>query len=321
MENRFDTSLMVKVSQMYYINGMKQEEIAKELQISRSLISLILTEAKEAGIIEINIRNPLQNNNDISVEIENTFGIEKCYVVPTAVQDTIRLRKLVAQRAIDVFNQKVADQNNIGIAWGRTCFEFVTNYNTEKTFEGISVVPLLGGSSQTAAYYQLNEMARIFSGKINGDPYFIHAPAINFSKEEKELFLKSISMQAIQEKWKNMNVIVTGIGTLPHTHQFDRETYLGEEEISKQLEKSNAVGDICALYFDENGVFIKNDYFERILGISIDEIKKSKNVICIASSLEKVTAVMGALRTGLISILVIDEQTAKAVLQKNKGLK
>ena len=48
MSTKFDVSLMVKVAQMYYNDGMKQEEIAGSLSISRSLISMILTEAKEA---------------------------------------------------------------------------------------------------------------------------------------------------------------------------------------------------------------------------------------------------------------------------------
>ena len=58
---------------MYYIDGLKQEEIAKQVQISRSLISMILTEAKEVGIVEVNIRNPLLNNDFISSRLQESL--------------------------------------------------------------------------------------------------------------------------------------------------------------------------------------------------------------------------------------------------------
>ena len=55
-DSRFDIALMVKVAQMYYLDGLKQEDIAKALSISRSLTSMILTEAKEVGIVEIQVK-------------------------------------------------------------------------------------------------------------------------------------------------------------------------------------------------------------------------------------------------------------------------
>lgn len=319
MDTKFDVSLMVKVSQMYYENGMKQEEIAKELQISRSLISMILTEAKDVGIIEINIRNPLQNNDVLSKEYEKTFKLRKCVIVQTAVQDSNNLRKLISQRAVDVFNQEIDDQYNVGVAWGRTCHEFVSTYKAEKSLRDINIIPLIGGSSQNAYYFQLNEMVRQFAEKINGEPNFIHAPAINSSVQEKELFIKSSSMQPILEKWSNIDIVISGIGTLPDFNNSDRETYMGESEIYKQLDKNEAVGDICARYFNINGEFILDNSYDRILGIPVEDLKNSKTIICVASGAEKVNSILGALRTNIIDIFVTDEQTAKTVLKASSN--
>src|SRR5690554_5431542 len=100
MITKYDMELMVKVAQMYYVENMKQEKIAKQLQISRSLISMILAEAREVGIVEINVRNPLSNNSELAKEIKSLFELKDCIIVPTAVQDVRTLRKLVAQRAV-----------------------------------------------------------------------------------------------------------------------------------------------------------------------------------------------------------------------------
>lgn len=87
MNSRFDISLMINVAQMYYLDGLKQDEIAKQLQISRSLISMILTEAKDLGIVEIKVKNPLVNHEYYSYEIEKHFNLDKCFIVPTSVKE------------------------------------------------------------------------------------------------------------------------------------------------------------------------------------------------------------------------------------------
>ena len=39
---KYDVELMVNVAKMYYIEGLKQDEIAHQVKVSRSSISLIL---------------------------------------------------------------------------------------------------------------------------------------------------------------------------------------------------------------------------------------------------------------------------------------
>jgi deoxyribonucleoside regulator len=315
MNTKFDVSLMVKVAQMYYIDGLKQDEIASRLRISRSMTSMILTEAKEVGIVDINIRNPMLNNEDLSNEIKNVFNLADCFVIPTAIQDVNTLRKFVAQRAIDVFNLKVESQSVVGITWGRTCYEFLSSYIPNRDFRDMNVVPLIGGSNQTADYFQLNEMVRIFAEKLNGVPYFIHGPALASSEAEKEFYLNSSSMQTILEKWKSIDIIISGIGTLPNLNVDERPIYIGEHEIYKRFEENKAIGDICARYFNIHGEFIKDIFYERLIGISVEAMKKAKTVIAIAAGTEKSISIVGALYTDTIDILITDEQTAKALLK------
>lgn len=315
MNTKFDISLMVKVAQMYYNDGMKQEEIAGHLSISRSLISLILTEAKEVGIVEINVRNPLMNNDDLSQRFKKLFQLNECVIIPTAVQDAGTLRRLIAQRAVEIFNSNAVISSSIGIAWGRTCYQFVESYKAEKELKDISVISLIGGSNQIAEYFQVNEMARKLAEKMNGLAYFMHAPALTASIEEKELYMQSSSVQTIIEKWNNLDIVICGIGTLPDVNESEREKYIGEFEIYKQLQINQAVGDICARYFTINGEFIKDDYYDRVIGIPTESLKNARKVICIASGVEKSQAILGALRTKVIDTFICDEQTAKVVLR------
>ena len=223
----------------------------------------------------------------------------------------------MAQRAVEVINKEVKNSDTIGIAWGRTCYQLVTSFKPDKDLKDVSIVSLIGGSNQIAGYYQVNEMVRQFAEKINGIPFFIHAPALTSSISEKELYMKSSSMQILTEKWKKLDLVICGIGTLPSINENERETYIGEFEIFKQLEKNNAVGDLCARYFNIKGEFTKDEYYDRVIGISIESLQQAKKVICIASGIEKINSILGALRTNVIDIFICDEQTAKAVLKIN----
>lgn len=315
MNTKFDISLMANVAKMYYIDNLKQDEIASQLQISRSMVSMILTEAKEIGVVDIHIRNPMLNNDALAEQIKSSFDLKDCIVIPTAIQDANTLRKLVAQRATVVFNTLIDNQNVVGINWGRTCYEFISTYISNHDCKDIRVVPLIGGSSQTAVYFQINEMVRLLAEKLKGIPYFIHSPVLASSEAEKEGYLKSSSLQILIDKWRNIDILVTGIGTLPDFNSNEREAFIGEFEIYKELEQNKAVGDICARYFNFQGELINNCFQKRIVGIPVEDLKNAKTVIGIAANPEKGYAVVGALRTDIIDILITDEQTAKALIK------
>ncbi len=315
MNTRFDVSLLVKVAQMYYNEGLKQEDIAKQLGISRSLISMILTEAREVGIVEISVRDPLLNDEKLSRRMQQAFNLKNCVVIPTTVRDESALRRFVAQRTVTVVNSLLKNRAVIGLGWGRTCHQFVSVYSKEGDVREISVVPLVGGSNQMAPYFQLNELVRILADKLDGKPYFVHAPSLVSDAEERDLYCSSSTMKPIAAKWRSMDIVVASIGTLPKTQANGREIYKGEGEIYQQLDGVEVVGDICARYFTIDGEFLRTDFYDRIVGIRIEDLETARGVVCMAAGSEKSYAVLGAVRTGVVSTLVCDQNTAEAVLE------
>ncbi|HET6438097.1 MAG TPA: sugar-binding domain-containing protein [Anaeromyxobacter sp.] len=321
MSSRLDVQLVVKVAQMYYLDGLKQEQIAKQIGISRSLISMILTEAKERGIVEITVRDPFLNDDDLSRRLSTLHPATRFTVIPTSSRDPTARRKLVAQRAADMLARSLEGGEVVGLAWGRTCLEFVQSFRPagDDRLE-FSIVPLIGGSSQTAPYFQINEMVRVLAERSGGTPYFIHAPALVTDREERDLHLSTSSMQPIRQKWRQMDIVVTAIGALGGDHP-DRESYMGETEMFRHLDAREAVGDICARYFDRRGRFVVDDYYERVVGVPAEALKGAKTALCMASGMEKVEAIAGALKTGVAKQLVLDEPTARAELEFLSGEK
>ncbi len=303
--------MMVKVAQLYYDSGLKQEKIAKELGISRSSISMILTEAKEFGIVEINVKNPMENNEELSKAFEERFGIERCIIIPTTITDLKLLTKIVAERAASIVDKEMKSNSTIGIAWGTTCYEFMSSFNKNKELNNVNIVPLLGGTNMVRREYQLNEMVRMFAEKVNGIPTFIHALGIPDTLEDKNLYMQSTEMQSISEKWKNIDLAVISSGAPPE--YYEKNISRDEIELFKN-DLDRPVGDICARRFNIEGDFIDSEYNEKVIGIPIEDLRSSKTVICVAAGMHKVLSVLGALKTDLIDVFITDEQTAKSVI-------
>ena len=211
VKTRYDLQLLYNVSRMYFLEGKKQEEIAREVKVSRSSISLILSESKECGIVEITVRNPLSNDEELSSRILDVFGVKECYVIPTALVNSELLTQLVAERAVEVFNSLLNDTSCVGIAWGRTCYHFMRAYRSERNPKDVHIVPLLGGTNKYQKQFHLNEMVRDFAEKIPATPHFIHAPVLAETEEDYDLFILSSSLKAVVDTWKHIDIAVVSI--------------------------------------------------------------------------------------------------------------
>lgn len=315
MGTRYDVHIMVQVAQMYYIDGMTQEMIAKELGISRSAISMILTEARDFGIVDIRIKNPQTNNDELSSKMTAKFALEKCFVIPVNAKLQKMLTKIVATQGAVIVGKEMKNHSSLGFAWGTTCYECMSSFrNTENVYD-VQVVPLIGGTNRIASEYQLNEMVRMMAEKLQGLPLFMYAPALADTIKEKEMYMKSAYMQPVIEKWKTLDVALISVGAPPE--YYNSKLQFDPEEVKDEFESdlSRSVGDICARRFNMRGEFLDKEYNQRIIGISENDLRDAGKVICVAAGDHKVLSILGALRANIIDTFVTDENTASRILK------
>ncbi|HBU11604.1 MAG TPA: hypothetical protein DEB31_02385 [Clostridiales bacterium] len=313
-----DLQLMVQVSKMYYLKRMTQAQIAKEVGISRPAVSILLSEAMKGGLIEIKIKDPSANNDKLSRILAQKFSLKECRVVPTTILDENALLKIVASQAVGLAKEAIENGGTLGIAWGKSCYAFMQAFPRADGLFGVDVVPLTGGSNLAGIEFQLNETVRMFAEKLNGTPHFIYAPAMVETAEDKAMYMQSTYMGPLVEKWKNLDLAVITAGRDPAYRM--EEGFLGRrmlEDLIACVNKNNRrpVGDMCALHFDITGAFVDEEHNDVVIGVGKDNLMAAGHVLCVASGLSRVLSVIGALNTGVVDILVIDENTAKTVLE------
>src|SRR5438094_919582 len=67
-------TLLAEIATRYYMHDQSQQEIADQLDLSRSNISRLLKEARERGIVEIFIRHPLGRDAQLEGQLRERFG-------------------------------------------------------------------------------------------------------------------------------------------------------------------------------------------------------------------------------------------------------
>jgi DNA-binding transcriptional regulator LsrR (DeoR family) len=110
-----------------------------------------------------------------------------------------------------------------------------------------------------------------------------------------------------------ISLTVLGIGVATDKSTYVQSGFLTPREMSR-LARAGAVGDILGHFFDEQGAFLNDPINRRVMGVPIDQLRCARSVIATAGGLSKVRAIRGALRTGCLTQLITDEETAWALV-------
>lgn len=306
---------LVKISKMYHEQGMTQENIAKEFNMSRSAVSMALTEAKNNGIIQISIKDPSENNEELAARLEERFGLRKCFVVSCGTHNENMQLGVMTSQAARFAADILHSHSSIGLAWGNTCYEFMKDFPEDTALCDMTVVPLIGTSPLLTREFQLNESIRMFAEKIRGYPVYIYSPGFVDTLDDKKAIEESTYMRPILDLWQHLDYAIIGVGRIYESSDM-KNTRMRVEDKAAEIRKCPdiAVGDICARKFNIRGEFVDNDYNRKLIGITGEGLMNTKSVIAMAVGSSKVIPIIGALRTKTIHYFIIDENTAAQVL-------
>ncbi len=312
MENKSEKQLMVQAARYYYERGLTQEQIARRLSLTRQKVSRLLIRARAEGIVNISILDPGPTDLGLSQQLKQLFDLHEVILIPGDGVDSRALRTRLGTAAAEHIARVLQDESTVGIGWGRTLFE-VVNALPKGRQTHINVVPLIGGIGDMAPFFQVNSLALRFAEAFGGQYRMIHIPAFALDHTVWEALNNTQEVQGVTGLWKKLDLAIVGIGQVELqqiTSMFFADHF--SPAVLAQLEASGAVGDICARFFDRLGNPV--DPGTGVIAIGMDDLRNTKEVIGVAGGLEKVKAVLGALRGGYIKTLVTDTLTASAVL-------
>ncbi len=311
MKNYKRQRLLVQIAKLYYEEGYGQEKIASALNLSRPYVSKLLHAAREEGIVRIQVIDPLNIETALEKEFRMRFGLLKAIIIPRE-EDGKRL-KHVGEAAARFLNEIIEDGSVIGTSWGGTIYECSKALIPRKDLNGVVSVQLCGGVSDVSQTVYASPIADNFSSILGASAYLLPVPAVVDSKEVSEILRNDGSIAKVFQRGMESDIALFTAGTFGQQSALYRAGYLKDQDLL-QLKKKGAVGDVCSHVIDIEGNICDSDLDARTMAVPLDCIKKKKYRIGVAQGFSKVNSLCGALRGGIINVLVTNEETAERIL-------
>ncbi|CCQ14512.1 putative SorC family transcriptional regulator [Rhodococcus sp. AW25M09] len=310
------TGHATQAARLYYFQDMTMAAIGRELGVSRSTVSRLITFARASGLVEIKISTPLGQAPRIERAFADLYDI-RAHVVP--VSETIdELQRLdrVATFAGRLLTTFFDSDMVMGVAWGTTV-SAVSRKLAPKRTHNSTVVQLNGAANtRTTGVSYATDIIRTFADAYGAAAQGFPVPAFFDYPETRRHLWRERSIKRVLELQDRMNLAVFSIGVMSGavpSHVYSAG-YL-EREDGAELQRDGVVGDIATVFLRSDGSYDRIALNERSSGPSLDRLKAVPRRVAIVAGESKLQALNAALHGGLITDLVIDDiSAAKLVL-------
>lgn len=313
--SKVDLRLLSKIAYMYYIDNMSQHDIAQELHFSRSKISRLLLEAREQGIVQINVTTPVTRCFDLEQKLEEVFEISEAIVVPVYSTKEENILNSLGQAGAEYLVNQVQDGMTVGFSMGETLKRLAYYLGDEQKID-CEVVPIMGGNWPGMGYgLDANTISQRVAEKLGAKCYPLYAPAIVSNQELKESILSDLTVQNVFKKSLETDITFISVGVESSSYA---HIHLLTEEEKIQSKEENVVGEVACWFFDSEGRIPNIDIHNRVIGSSIEEISKHSKVVLVSGNDYKKEAIDSALAGKWVDTLITDEHVAEYLLRNHK---
>ena len=313
-----DELLAVKAAELYFEENKTQEEIASMLTLTRWKVGRLLTQARAEGIVRIEIVHPRARRLSIEREIIDRFQLLDAIVVPSSERDADGdIRPRVAAAAAEYLTVVRPSIKVLGISWGRTLHEIAQALPTGWG-RNVSVVQINGGVSVNKRSSNAAATAVTIATKASGTATLLPSPAILDDEAVKEAIVSDRTVSSVLQQAKSADTYIYSAGVVDTTSVLVESGYLSPGDIT-QLLKKGAVADVIGRFIDADGNIIDPGLDRRTVGIDIEDLRRAKRGIAVISGPAKNEVCRAVVTSGLCSVVITDEVTARHLLGESDG--
>lgn len=310
--------LLARIAEMYFEQQLTQSQIAQKLGYSRSMISRLISEAREQSIVEIRIHYPLQRVRELEVYLQKVLQLKEVRVLQRgSLGHSEMLRRLGALAAL-LLETHLQEHIIIGTSWGTAVYETVNAVHSQ-TLEGLRVIQMIGSLGTLNSEIDGPELARRLARLLGGQYSTLPLPLIVDSETTKLALLNAPHIRRVMYQFKQIDLALVGIGTIDVEHaSLLRAGYLDSYQL-ESLREASAVGDVCAIHVGINGNLINTPLTRCIVGIDSATLCSIPVRIGVAGGQSKALPIVAASRAKFINYLVTDEIAALRIQKFFEG--
>lgn len=308
--------MIARVAQMYHVEGQRQAEIAKHLRISQASISRMLKKAQEEEIVRTTIVAPLGTYGDMEAGLRDKFGLSEVIIVECAEDRDGAIMSRIGEAAAHFIEATLQADEIIGVSsWSETILKMVDNIHPMKSVRAKFVVQTLGGMGAPGVQAHATQLTTKLARITGAAPLLLSTPGVAQSREAKLVMLSDQYVRETMEIFDKITMAVVGIGSIEPSSMLARSGNTFSAKELADLTEAGAVGDISLRFFDRDGHSVETPLNDRVIGIPMDQLASADRVIGLAGGISKTDAILGALRTDVLDVLITDKFTAQRLVQ------
>ena len=302
-----DVQQLIQASRLYYELGETQSRVAEILGVTRPQVSRLLKRARAEGIVQIRIVDETSVVSGIADELRRRFGLAAVHTAPGIAGPADIRRRMIGRLAADVLRDAVRDGAVVGVGDGASISAAADAVAADEPLRetGATVVPLCGGYWFSGP---AREPFRRVADGLGGTAIGLLAPGLVDDPATKRALIAHAGVRRITDLWGRVEVAAFGIGGPSWS-----AAALGPE-IAADLDRSAAVGEVLVSPFDMDGRFVCPTLRDRTIAFDARELPGVPVRIGVAGGPDKIRPILGALRSGILTALVTDQETAEAVV-------
>lgn len=339
-----------EAASMYYVQGETMEVIAHHLGVSRSTVSRLLARARQEGVVRVSLVQP-GGAGSLEGRMAQVFGV-RTHIVPvregtTEIHRLQQVASVAAAHMVDLIEalaepgrgrgvggapesggpegNKPAGSGRdagaggivVGVAWGTTMSE-VSAALPSRSVPGLTVVQLNGASDPVREGPSAGEVLSRMRLSLGARTISFPVPAFFDHVATREAMWSERSVKRVLSVVRRASLAVFGVGALDALNgALPSQVYEGGHLTARDqavLRRQNVVGDVCTVLLRADGSWRDVTLNARATGPTPAQLARIPRRLCVAAGTGKARALLAALRARTATDLVVDDATARAVL-------
>ena len=297
---------------LYYVGGMTQDQIAKELGVSRQRAQRLVSRAVAEGLIHVRLNHRIGACLDLERALTERFGLTRCRVAPGLGPqgDAVQAIASAAAGELERFLRMEAP-SVVAVGTGRALRGMVDAMEDGIVAGQHRLVSMIGNIAPDGSASFFDVVMRL-ADKVHAPHYPMLVPVISPTAEENAAFHALPPVRKVVDLARKADVVFVGVGQMSLDAPLLKDGFVSRQEL-EEMQAAGAVGEVAGWVFDAEGRYLDLGTNRRTGGVRV-EPGLDRPSIGIAAGQTKVPAIRAALLARIVNGLVTDEPTARALL-------
>lgn len=312
MPVRSTDQILHKAAWLYYTHGLRQDEVAQHLNISRASVATYLRRARETGIVNISTSTQLFAEDVLARELEDALGLAAVWIVPEdrhAMDPTAEMPVVAAAVFLELINKG----DRVGVAWGRTVYH-LADVMPYADLQGVTVVQLCGNLGAPYSY-RPDQCTTEIARRLNAEGINVYAPLVLSSEQLADALRNEPVIREQLATISDCQLALYSVGGIEDDSHLVKCGALTPAEMHA-LGETGAAGVIAGQIIDAEGQWLDCAHNRRCISADLGSIRAIAKRMMVVQEDSKFEPLVAAIKGGFASHLVVTTSMARRLLDR-----